>query len=670
MAASKWLSLCTLAVVAAATMGVSVADADTAGSPVGIVSHINVVSDKAPDVSSLEAWKKSFIKDGMTDEQKAIAIWESVVRYRAQDSPPREFLMSEGDAHDPIKTFNVYGYGQCCCASSNVEGLARYLGFPAQGRSITAHSVPEIWYDNAWHLFDASLMSFFRNDKGKVASVDEIHQSIADWRKAHPGKLDNESEAKKFGKNEGWKNGPKVLATATTYDKDGINGAGWHGWWSNMFEYGKLPEKGVGYSPSGSKCVSVFDYGPSMGYQVNVQLREGEKLTRNWSNKGLHVNMDGGGGSPDTLKDPNVLKQQRKFGDLAPGRLGNGTLEYNVPLKSDSFRLGMLNVENLQSGPSGVTVQDASKPGSLTLRMPSSYVYLSGKADVNAVVGNGGSIEVLFSDNHGLDWKEVTKIDKSGEQDIDLKKETFRHYDYQLKFVLNGAGTGLSALKITHDVQQSQAALPIITSGANRITFSSGPQEGTITYEGNVSEKSDKNVNMMDYHPVLEGVSPEKFQIGDTGKGSVTFDVKTPGDMTRLRIDCHYRARDMNGKDFWDVEASFDGGKTFKKIDHLDKGQPASSKYMVYSDVPAGTKEALVRFAGSQKNTTCMFDLRIDADYKEPNGGFKPVKVTYVWDENGAEKKSEHVAKAPNESWTIQCGPKTVAKSYTVELAK
>jgi hypothetical protein len=496
-----------------------------------------------------------------------------------------------------------------------------------------------------------------------------------DWRKENPGKINTESDAKKFGKNEGWKNGPKVLATATTYDKDGINGSGWHGWWSNMFEYGKLPDKGVGYAPDGSKCVSVFDYGALMGYQVNVQLREGEKLTRNWSNKGLHVNMNGGGGSPDTLKNPSVLKQQRKFGDLAPGRLGNGTLEYDVPLASGHYKLGALNVDNLQSKAEGataaaVTVQDASKPGSLTIRMPSSYVYLSGKADLNAVVGNGGSIQVLLSDNQGLDWKEVTKIDKSGEQNIDLGKLVFRHYDYQLKLVLNGAGTGLNSLKISHDIQQSQAALPIITEGDNRITFSSSSQEGTITYEGNVAEKSDKNVNIMDFHPVLEGVSADKFQVGGTGKGSATFTVKTPGDMTRLRIDCHYRARDMNGKDFWDVEASFDGGKTFKKIDHLDKGQPASSKYMVYSDVPAGTREALVRFAGSQKNTTCMFDLRIDADYQEPNGGFKPVKITYVWDENGTEKKAEHIAKLPNESWTIHCGPKTVAKSYTVELAQ
>src|SRR5678810_1029062 len=70
--------------------------ADKAAAPAapagGVVSHIKVVSDKIEDVSSFESWKKSFIKDGMTDEQKAMAIWTTVVKFRHQDSPPYECL--------------------------------------------------------------------------------------------------------------------------------------------------------------------------------------------------------------------------------------------------------------------------------------------------------------------------------------------------------------------------------------------------------------------------------------------------------------------------------------------------------------------------------------------------------------------------------------------------
>ena len=36
---------------------------------VGVVCHVKVVTDKVPDMTNLETWKKAFIKEGMTDEQ-------------------------------------------------------------------------------------------------------------------------------------------------------------------------------------------------------------------------------------------------------------------------------------------------------------------------------------------------------------------------------------------------------------------------------------------------------------------------------------------------------------------------------------------------------------------------------------------------------------------------
>ena len=47
----------------------------------GVVSHVKVLSDKVEDVSSMEAWKKTYIKDGMSDQEKAIAVWKSVATF-------------------------------------------------------------------------------------------------------------------------------------------------------------------------------------------------------------------------------------------------------------------------------------------------------------------------------------------------------------------------------------------------------------------------------------------------------------------------------------------------------------------------------------------------------------------------------------------------------------
>src|SRR5205823_6375073 len=87
------------------------------GPRVGVVSHLLVVSDKVPDVSSMEAWRKSFLKEGMTDQEKALAAWRTTVMFQHQDAPPREYLHNEEVIQDPIKTFNVYGYSFCSAAS-------------------------------------------------------------------------------------------------------------------------------------------------------------------------------------------------------------------------------------------------------------------------------------------------------------------------------------------------------------------------------------------------------------------------------------------------------------------------------------------------------------------------------------------------------------------------
>ncbi len=625
---------------------------------VGVVSHVTVLSDKVEDVSSLDAWKRSFLKDGMTDEQKAIAIWRSVVKFRHQDPPPLEHF-STGCVHDPIKTFNVYGYGMCCCASCNIAALDRSAGFQARGWGINWHSVPEVsWDGKTWHMLDASLMTYFPKADGQLAGVEELVAGVQGWYEKNPGYRKNNDKLVKFMGNGGWKKGPEILSRCPFYDNNGWFPAATHGWYATMQEYDCKP--------------FIYEYGYSQGYQVNIQLRKGERLTRNWSNKGLHINMDGGGvpGCLKTAVGQGDLRYCPKLGDLAPGRVGNGTHVYEVPLADGSFQDGALLVENLAfkgedgAGPA-VHVKDAAKPGVLVVRMPSSYVYLGGEWTFQAIIGSGGQIVVAYSDNNGLDWHEVAVLEKPGEKHIDVKSLVLRRYDYRLKFTLTGAGTGLDSLKISHDIQHSQRALPVLGEGKNTLTFAAGPAEGTITVEGstNLAAKG-KQLLYTDFHPQSEGLKDGPVCLTG-GTGHLTFPISTPGDMVRLRFGCHYRARDA--RDGWDLQVSFDGGKTFKTVDRAAGPTPGSCKYVTFADVPAGTRQALVRFAGTQRNTTCLFDYRIDADYKEPHGGFQPVRVAYQWEEDGKTREHVRVVKEPRESWTITCAGKPVMKSLVLE---
>jgi hypothetical protein len=352
------------------------------------------------------------------------------------------------------------------------------------------------------------------------------------------------------------------------------------------------------------------------------------------------------------LTDPNIAYSARMFGDLSNGRIGNGTLEYTVPLTSGEFRKGALLVENLDAS---ARVQDAAKDGVLVIRMPSSYVYLSGQAALKPTVGSGGEIQVLLSDNNGLDLT------------IDLKPLVYRRYDYRLKFVLKGKGTGLQSLKIGHDIQHSQRPLPALAAGENPITFSSG-SEGTISVEGShYAAHKGKQVLITDFHPTANNVTLLDQILVQGAKGDVTFPVEAPGDITRVRFGLSGRVHDKN--DAWSLDVSTDNGKTFKTIDRLKGPARFASKWVTASDVPPGTRKVLVRYAGENAAVAMIFDLRIDVDYREPQGGFAPVKITYVWDENGQEKQSVHVASKPSEAYTIKCDAKPTMKSIALERA-
>jgi hypothetical protein len=645
--------------------------ADTAAGPVGVVSHVKVLSDKVRDVSSMEAWRRSFLRDGMSDAEKAEAVWRSVVMFRYQDAPPIEFL-HEGCVHDPIKTFNVYGYGMCCCASSNIEALARYAGLQARGWAINGHSVPEVYYGGGWHLYDASLVNYFPLPDGTVASLAEIVTAVKGWLEKHPECRGNDAKLHQFqqaGGWLGWKQGPPLLTACPFFDWGGWWPAKTHGWCSTMQEY-----SGAHGTPF------PYEYGYSQGYEVNIELRPGERLTRNWFNKGLHVNgILKDGDAPGCLNGKvgdESMAYLAGYGDITAGRVGSGTLEYDVPLAEGTFRGGSLKVENLSArsedgrGPA-VHVRAADRPGLLEFRMLNSYVYLGGTLTADAVVGEGGKIELAFSDNNGLDWKPVALIEQSGRQEIDLGKLVLRHYDYRLKFVFRGGGTGLDSLRIVHAIQCSQRALPTLARGQNTISFLAGPQEGTITIEVRSDAGGDpgkaKNVTLANFHPVLKGIAPQYLQVAGT-PAEATFAIATPGDMTRLRLGGHFRARDK--ADQWDVQVSLDGGKTFRGVDHYAGPTQGKCQFTTLADIPAGTRQALLRWSGRQRNTTCLFSLRIDADYKQPGGGFRPVKVTYLWEEEGTPHRDVHIARSPAETYHVVCQSKPTMKSIVLELAE
>ena len=262
----------------------------------------------------------------------------------------------------------------------------------------------------------------------------------------------------------------------------------------------------------------------------------------------------------------------------------------------------------------------------------------------------------------------LTRADASGIQSVDLTPLIRRRYDYRLKFELGGAGTGLAAVRIGHDLQHSQRVLPVLAQGENTIRCSVGAPEGTITLEGSTDPRdAGRQLVFTGFHPTSAGLAKNKLLLAGRA-GEITFPVETPGELTRLRLGTCYRARDV--RDGWDVQVSSDDGATFRTIDRLTGPAVTAGTYRVVTDLPAGTRRALVRYVGTQHNTTMISNFRISADYREPHGGFRPVRVVYQWEEDGVAKQDVRVVTRPTESYTITCAGRPVMNSIQLELAE
>ena len=274
---------------------------------------------------------------------------------------------------------------------------------------------------------------------------------------------------------------------------------------------------------------------------------------------------------------------------------------------------------------------------------------------------------MFLSDNNGLDWKEVASIQKSGVQKIGLDKFILRHYDYILRLVFHGPGTGLNRMRISAAIQCSQRALPTLAKGDNTITFGAGPQEGTITIEGTSLENAKgKNVSLPDYHPILKNVGLPHFSAS-----------RAPGPRPLFRFHAR-RGHDPLAVGRF-LPASRQGGP-LERLRLIRRGPDFQKARRIRGPMPGRVQvHHLFGHSFGHPNGPGPFQrrtaehllpvlARIDADYREPHGGFRPVKLAYVWEEGGIEKRDVHVMASPAETYTIRCESKPQMKSIVLDL--
>ncbi len=95
------------------------------------------------------------VTPGMTDREKALAIWFQEIRYRYH------FDGDNNELGDPVKIFNVYGHNTCGNDSGALAGLWRKAGLKVAPARLIGHCVTQAWFDNRWNLLDGDQHQIF-----------------------------------------------------------------------------------------------------------------------------------------------------------------------------------------------------------------------------------------------------------------------------------------------------------------------------------------------------------------------------------------------------------------------------------------------------------------------------------------------------------------------------
>jgi hypothetical protein len=132
------------------------------------------------DFHNFDAVLARAVSPGMTDAEKARALWWQQVQHR---------FHLEGDNNellDPVKVFDVYGYNTCGNDSICLAGLWRKAGLEVAPARLVGHCATQAFYDGRWHLMDGDMHSIYLlRDNQTVAGEQDLVRDHDLIRRTH-----------------------------------------------------------------------------------------------------------------------------------------------------------------------------------------------------------------------------------------------------------------------------------------------------------------------------------------------------------------------------------------------------------------------------------------------------------------------------------------------------
>jgi len=163
------------------------------------------------DLRSVSAIVARAIEPGMTDKEKATALWWQQIQHRFHYQGDNRELLS------PVKVLNIYGHNTCGNDSICLAGLWKTAGLKVAPARLVGHCVTQVFYDGAWHLFDGDMHSLYLlRDNETIAGEQDLVRDHDLIKRTHTqGILRSQGRA-----GDEWESSIYVFEGAVTGDRD------------------------------------------------------------------------------------------------------------------------------------------------------------------------------------------------------------------------------------------------------------------------------------------------------------------------------------------------------------------------------------------------------------------------------------------------------------------
>jgi len=133
-----------------------------------------ITTDRSVDTHSLASIVADVCREGMSDEQKAIALYEYTRRVMFHYMERSERLDEHFDL-DALRLINTYGYSFCTQQMIVLVALWQAAGLESKIWGMPGHGTAQAFYGGKHHWFDPLIGAYVRSRRdGTVASLAEI----------------------------------------------------------------------------------------------------------------------------------------------------------------------------------------------------------------------------------------------------------------------------------------------------------------------------------------------------------------------------------------------------------------------------------------------------------------------------------------------------------------